>query len=75
MLTTLRPLLTSQLLDRTFHPYKNPQLALFAVKLLYAESLTLLYYDQRVRKKGFDLQLMVCNLERAAPAAATVSAS
>lgn len=38
-------------------------------------ALTLLYYDQRVRKEGFDLQLMMSNLEGAAPAAAAVSAS
>ena len=50
MLTILRPLSTSELLDRTFHQYKNdflvfftivaiPQLVLFAVKLLYTESI------------------------------------
>lgn len=36
---------------------------------------TLIYYDERVRKEGFDLQLMMSNLENAAPAAATVPAS
>jgi hypothetical protein len=50
MLTILRPLSISELLDRRFQLYKNgflvfftivaiPQLALFAVKLLYAESI------------------------------------
>lgn len=39
-------------------------------------ALTLLYYDERVRKEGFDLQLMMSNLESAAPsAAAAVPAS
>jgi len=38
-------------------------------------ALTLLYYDERVRKEGFDLQLMMSNFENAAPAAATVPAS
>jgi len=37
-------------------------------------ALTLLYYDERVRKEGFDLQLMMSNLEGAAPAAAAVAA-
>ena len=37
-------------------------------------ALTLLYYDERVRKEGFDLQLMMSNLEGAAPAAAVVAA-
>jgi hypothetical protein len=31
---------------------------------------TLIYYDQRVRKEGFDLQLMMSSLEGGAPAAA-----
>jgi hypothetical protein len=38
-------------------------------------ALTLIYYDERVPKEGFDLQLMMSNLENAAPAAATVPAS
>jgi hypothetical protein len=37
-------------------------------------ALTLLYYDERVRKEGFDLQWMMSNLEGAAPAAAGVAA-
>ena len=36
---------------------------------------TLIYYDERVRKEGFDLQLMMANLESGAPTAATVAAS
>ena len=38
-------------------------------------ALTLLYYDERVRKEGFDLQLMITNLEGGASGAATVPAS
>lgn len=39
-------------------------------------ALTLLYYDERVRKEGFDLQLMMSNLEStAAPGTAVVSAT
>jgi len=36
---------------------------------------TLIYYDERVRKEGFDLQLMMSNLEGAAPGAAAVPVS
>ncbi len=36
---------------------------------------TLIYYDERVRKEGFDLQLMMSNLEGGAPAAAAVAVS
>ena len=36
-------------------------------------ALTLLYYDQRVRKEGFDLQLMMSTLEGEQAAAASVS--
>lgn len=39
-------------------------------------ALTLIYYDERVRKEGFDLQLMMSNLESAAaPGSAVVSAT
>jgi hypothetical protein len=39
-------------------------------------ALTLIYYDERVRKEGFDLQLMMANLEGGTPrTAATVPAS
>jgi hypothetical protein len=39
-------------------------------------ALSLVYYDQRVRKEGFDLQFMMSNLEGDAPdTAATVPAS
>jgi hypothetical protein len=80
MLTILRPLSTSELLDQTFHLHKNDRYILLAVsdfvsKSLVGPLLTLLYDDQRVRKEGFALQLMMSNLESAAPAAATVSAS
>lgn len=37
--------------------------ALCLVTPLYMIALSLLYYDQRVRKEGFDLQLMVSSLE------------
>ncbi len=51
MVTVLRPLSTSELLDRTFHLYKNnflvflgitaiPQLVVLALRLLYATTLT-----------------------------------
>jgi len=33
-------------------------------------ALTLIYYDERVRKEGFDLQLMMSTLEGGAPNAA-----
>jgi len=36
---------------------------------------TLIYYDERVRKEGFDLQLMMANLEGGTAAAAAVPAS
>jgi hypothetical protein len=36
-------------------------------------ALTLIYYDQRVRKEGFDLQLMMANLQPAPPAAAAAT--
>jgi len=38
-------------------------------------ALTLLYYDERVRKEGFDLQLMMATLEGGTAAAATVPVS
>jgi len=39
-------------------------------------ALTLIYYDQRVRKEGFDLQLMMANLEPAtSPSAQAAPAS
>jgi hypothetical protein len=76
MLTILRPLLTSELLDRTFHLYKNDFLIFFAIVAIpqLTIALTLLYYDERVRKEGFDLQWMMSNLEGAAPAGAGVAA-
>jgi hypothetical protein len=37
--------------------------------------LSLIYYDQRVRKEGFDLQLMMSTLESGAQNAAAVPAS
>jgi hypothetical protein len=38
-------------------------------------ALSLIYYDQRVRKEGFDLQLMMSTLESSMPAAAAVPIS
>jgi hypothetical protein len=38
-------------------------------------ALTLIYYDQRVRKEGFDLQLMMSTLEGGTPNAAVAPAS
>jgi hypothetical protein len=38
-------------------------------------ALSLIYYDQRVRKEGFDLQLMMSTLEAGAPTAAAAPAS
>jgi hypothetical protein len=38
-------------------------------------ALTLVYYDQRVRKEAFDLQLMMDAMGQAAPAAPTAAAS
>jgi hypothetical protein len=38
-------------------------------------ALSLIYYDQRVRKEGFDLQLMMSTLESGAPTAAVAPAS
>jgi hypothetical protein len=37
-------------------------------------ALTLIYYDQRVRKEGFDLQLMLSTLESGGQAAAAAPA-
>jgi hypothetical protein len=37
-------------------------------------ALTLIYYDQRVRKEGFDLQLMMSTMQAGPPAAAAVAA-
>jgi hypothetical protein len=36
-------------------------------------ALTLIYYDQRVRKEGFDLQLMMSTMQQGAPAAAVAA--
>lgn len=36
-------------------------------------ALTLIYYDQRVRKEGFDLQLMMSTMQQGAPAAAAAA--
>jgi hypothetical protein len=38
-------------------------------------ALTLVYYDQRVRKEGFDLQLMMSNLQGGTPQAAAAAPS
>jgi hypothetical protein len=38
-------------------------------------ALTLIYYDERVRKEGFDLQLMMANLQPGAPQSAAAEAS
>jgi hypothetical protein len=38
-------------------------------------ALSLIYYDQRVRKEGFDLQLMMSTLESSMPAAAAAPIS
>jgi hypothetical protein len=45
------------------------------VGALGAIALTLIYYDQRVRKEGFDLQLMMSNLKGGSQAAAAAPAS
>ncbi len=37
-------------------------------------ALTLIYYDQRVRKEGFDLQLMMSTMQQGTPAAAAAAA-
>jgi hypothetical protein len=36
-------------------------------------ALTLIYYDQRVRKEGFDLQLMMSTMQPGTPAAAAAA--
>ncbi len=38
-------------------------------------ALTLVYYDQRVRKEGFDLQLMMASLQPGSPAPAAAAAA
>jgi len=38
-------------------------------------ALTLIYYDQRVRKEGFDLQLMMATLQPGSQAAAAAAAT
>jgi hypothetical protein len=38
-------------------------------------ALTLLYYDERVRKEGFDLELMMSNLKAGVADAVAVPAS
>jgi hypothetical protein len=45
------------------------------VSPLLTIALTLIYYDQRVRKEGFDLQLMMSTLEGGAPNASLAPAS
>lgn len=45
------------------------------VAALGAIALTLIYYDERVRKEGFDLQLMVSSLEGTATSVAAAPAS
>jgi hypothetical protein len=42
---------------------------------LFTIALTLIYYDQRVRKEGFDLQLMMSTLEGGGPDTAVAPAS
>jgi len=48
-------------------------LSTILVGALATIALTLIYYDQRVRKEGFDLQLMMATLEPAAPQAASAT--
>ena len=61
-----------------------PRVALIAVSAFLSNTLagplltialTLIYYDERVRKEGFDLQLMMSNLEGNPQAAAAAPAS
>jgi hypothetical protein len=68
--SALRPMSTSEVLDRTFHLYRTQIweyigsfMAGVAAGPISTIAIALLYYDQRVRKEAFDLQFLMESLD------------
>lgn len=58
MMSNLRPMTLGEILDRSFKIYRQRFLPVL-VSPLYPLAVTLLYYDQRIRHEGFDIEWMM----------------
>ena len=65
---SLRPMSTSQVLDRTFffiaRTYASDFIGALIAGPIAAIAMALVYYDERVRKEAFDLQVMMDLMKR-----------